>query len=444
MFGKRATILLLIAAALVFLMAGAAAAQAGYSGAPPSSIGQPLMREGDFAVKLVQALSLGTTRDEVEAENLLTQAGIMPKNGWMADYPMTPDIIGEIRATVHDAASSGKLNAGADTALTRVDDVLAQGGLPVSPDTESAQAEAADTAEAPAAPEYTGSAPEYPSTTVINNYYETEGPPTVTYYAPPPAYSYLYGWVSYPFWCSGVWFPGFFVLHDFHRTVFVDNRTVFVSNHFRDGTHHRFMRIDPVSRVRGNSFAGVRSTAGTMRGARTDGTFVRSGTGTFTRSATGTVTRSMPARAARDDFRTRSAGRQVSVPSPGGSVSAAPAARVAAPSRSPAWSGGIGTTRGVRTEQSGGSHGVFHGTRFFGVSRSEAATAPPAASRGFSSAPFRSSAPSSQFRTGSPGGSFSRSIGSMGSRGGSMGSVGSMGSRGGSMGSAGGMGSRRR
>ena len=45
----------------------------------------------------------------------------------------------------------------------------------------------------------------------------------VTYYAPPPDYYYLYSWVPYPFWCDEFWFGGFFILNDFHRSVFFDH-----------------------------------------------------------------------------------------------------------------------------------------------------------------------------------------------------------------------------
>ena len=192
-------------------------ADGGYASAGAPSIGQPLIREGDFAVKLALALSMGTSRDEVEAENQLSAAGITPKNGWIADYPVTPDIIDELHNAVRDAASSGKIQLSVDVALGRLNDVMSQTGLSI--DTQAGAK--TESAELPGPPSY-------PSSTVINNYYQTEGPPAVTYYAPPPDYSYLYGWVPFPFWCADVWFPGFFILHDFHRTVFIGNRLVFV------------------------------------------------------------------------------------------------------------------------------------------------------------------------------------------------------------------------
>ncbi|MBI5100452.1 MAG: hypothetical protein HZB33_01255, partial [Nitrospirae bacterium] len=66
-----------------------------YSEPPPVSA--PLIREGAFALKLAEALGLGHPESEVEAESMLGAAGVAPRNGWIADYPVTPDIIGELR-----------------------------------------------------------------------------------------------------------------------------------------------------------------------------------------------------------------------------------------------------------------------------------------------------------------------------------------------------------
>jgi len=243
--------------------ADAGNASAGNASAGTTPIGQSLIREGDFAVKLAPALSLGTSRDEVEAENQLLAAGITPKNGWIADYPVTPDIIDELHKTVRESASSGKIHLGVDLALQRLNEVMSQGGLPADMQAVS-KPESAEQMEPPS----------YPNSTVINNYYQAEGPPVVTYYAPPPDYSYMYGWVPYPFWCDGFFFSGFFILHDFHRTVFIDNRAFFVSNHFRDIRRQRIIRLDPVARIRGSNIAntgvirsrGAIPASGTIRG----------------------------------------------------------------------------------------------------------------------------------------------------------------------------------
>jgi hypothetical protein len=240
---------ILLLSIMLLLLPAMVAAQPEQANAGPPPIGQTLVREGDFAVRLEAALSLGTSRDEIEAENQLTQAGIMPKNGWIADYPVTPDIIDELYNAVRDAAASNKISLGVDVALQRLHDVVSQVGLSL----ETQSGGKAYSAE----PSGSQSSP---NSTVINNYYYNEGPPTVTYYTPPPDYYYMYGWVPFPFWCAGFRFSGFFILNDFHRAVIIDNRVVVVSNHFNDIRRHRVIRIDPVARRDGSTIANTRVT----------------------------------------------------------------------------------------------------------------------------------------------------------------------------------------
>ncbi len=45
-------------------------------------VAQPFVREGDFVIKLVEALKMGKAEDEAQAESLLVAAGIEPRNGW--------------------------------------------------------------------------------------------------------------------------------------------------------------------------------------------------------------------------------------------------------------------------------------------------------------------------------------------------------------------------
>ncbi|HEY3307237.1 MAG TPA: hypothetical protein VGJ93_02170 [Desulfuromonadaceae bacterium] len=216
----------------------------------PPPIGQQLVREGDLALKLVGVLAVGTAKDEIEAETMLGNVGIAPRNGWIADYPVTPDIIGELHKSVRNAAASNKISMGVDEALKRLDTVKTDLKVTVNPATKvTAEETKSRTAD------------NYPDQTVINNYYNNEGPPVVTYYAPPPDYYYLYAWVPFAFWWSDFWFPGFFVLRDFHRFAFVNNRAVFISNHFNDVRVHRVFRVDPVTRFRGRTFAGIGATS---------------------------------------------------------------------------------------------------------------------------------------------------------------------------------------
>ena len=211
---------------------------------PP--IAQKLVREGVFAVKLQSALGLGTAEDEVAAESRLGEVGIAPRNGWIADYPMTPDVVIEVQKAVGAAADAKKLSIGKDEALKGFHDVSAGVDLTVKPYTAGKNAEAKP-----------ATAVKYPDPTVIINYYINEGPPVVIYYDPPPDYYYLYAWVPCPFWWFGFWFPGFFVLRDFHRVVFLNSRVMFISNHFNDVRVHRVFRVDPVTRFSGRTFAGI-------------------------------------------------------------------------------------------------------------------------------------------------------------------------------------------
>jgi hypothetical protein len=216
-------------------------AQSEQTTAQAPSIEQTLVPEGDFAMKLVVSLKMGATETEAQAEDILSSVGIAPRNGWIGDYPVTPDIIGELQKAVVAAADSNKLPMGRDEALKAFQNLTAEFGLAVVPETSGKYSEN----EPPTSPEYV-------QPTVVNNYYYDEGPPVVTYYPPPWDYYYLYAWVPYPFWCSGFFFPGFFILHDFHRTVFFGHRTFVVTNHLFDHGTRRVVVIDPVRRMRGS------------------------------------------------------------------------------------------------------------------------------------------------------------------------------------------------
>jgi hypothetical protein len=235
-------IILFMAGLFLLLLPAVALAQSG--GPPP--VEQKLVREGDFAVRLASALGIATTEDEVQSESLLADVGIAPRNGWIADYPITPDIMGELQKAVGDAADANRLSLGRNEALKRLNSIAVVLGLSVSP----------YMGVSAYGVEPSGSQ-NYPNPQVINNYYYDQGPPVVTYYYPPPEFYYLYTWVPYPFWYSGFWFPGFFILHDFHKSIVINKRVIFVSNHYNDVRNHRVFRIDPVARFSGRTFAGI-------------------------------------------------------------------------------------------------------------------------------------------------------------------------------------------
>jgi hypothetical protein len=224
------------------------------STAQPPPIGQTLIREGDFAIRLVEVLKAGQAQSEAEAESILASVGIAPKNGWIADYPVTPDVIGELQTAVTEAAGSGKLAVNKDEAAKGFQDLIAQQGLPVKAEIQNQDAGVEQPYAEEAPPQ---DYPQYYEPSVIDNYFSDQGPPVVTYYPPPPDYGYLYAWVPYPFWYSGFWFPGFYCLHDFHKGFFVHGHRRFVSNHFWDSTTRGVGRIDPGRRRMGNSMANM-------------------------------------------------------------------------------------------------------------------------------------------------------------------------------------------
>lgn len=253
---KKMKKILFILLVLMFASSASAATQ-------PPPIAQNLVREGDFAIKLTEALNIGQAKDEAEAESTLASAGIAPKNGWIADYPVTPDIVGELENTIGIAADSGKLGMTKEEALKAFRTAAVELELSVIAEVPN------DYTEAP--PPTTS---EYAEPSVIDNYYGTEGPPVVTYYPPPPDYYYMYAWVPSPFWCSGFFFPGFFILHDFHRVVHHHGHAFIVTNHFRDWRTGRFSAIDPVrrdfrvSRNRGTPLVGGFHSSEARNGAR--------------------------------------------------------------------------------------------------------------------------------------------------------------------------------
>ena len=238
---------ILLLGLMLFLVPALGQAQPDQAGAGLPPISQQLVREGDFAVKLYAALGLGVVQDETEAESGLGKAAIIPRNGWIADYPVTPDIMGELQQSVGNAAANGNIALDRGEALRRLDAVATELSLGIRPQTAVSTGEAQDAT----------AAQDYPNPTVINDYYQDEGPPVVTYYSPPPDYYYLYGFIPYPFWCEGFWFPGYFILHDFYRSFHNHNRVSFVSNHFNDLRSHRVFRVDPVARFNGRTFAGI-------------------------------------------------------------------------------------------------------------------------------------------------------------------------------------------
>ncbi len=215
--------------------------------APP--VAQPLVREGDFAIRLASELDLGNPTEETVAEDMLITAGVVPSNGWLSDYPVTPEIIGQIQSSIAKAVAEGKLPMNSDEATRGLYSLTQQMDLPTPAGPWNA---------APPEGEQPPAAQSNP--TVINNYYNEEGPPIVTYYPPPYYDAYLYDWVPYPVFWFGFWFPGFYICHSF-TTVIVTRvgdfdhrgRRGIVSNRVIDPVTRRAAVVDPVSRMSAGS-----------------------------------------------------------------------------------------------------------------------------------------------------------------------------------------------
>lgn len=275
---------------LVSVLALLAIAGPGYGARPP--VEQPLIREGDFAVQLAKSFNLAPTDDEAQAENDLAAAGIAPRNGWIADYPVTPDIVAEIQDSASQAAKSGRLGMDKNTAVRTVQSVLSEMGLPISvagarndydqtapPREEYESSRSSSSSEyesrsSSSSRSYEAESPppayDYPE---VEDYYYDYGPPVVSYYVPPWDYAYLYSWVPWPFWWGGAWFGGYFMLNDFNVVVYNghrgywghggrnghgghngnnghdgNNRNHRISNHSTDA-NGRTARIDPANRL---------------------------------------------------------------------------------------------------------------------------------------------------------------------------------------------------
>jgi hypothetical protein len=96
---------------------------------PP--VAQPLVRQDDFAAKLAEALDLGTPVSGSAAESMLAGIGIALPNGWIADYPVSPQIVGQLQSSIQTAADLGKLEISPDEALAALQTVSDDFGLPV-------------------------------------------------------------------------------------------------------------------------------------------------------------------------------------------------------------------------------------------------------------------------------------------------------------------------
>lgn len=258
------------------------------------SIEQSLVPEGVFATQLVKALKLGPVTDEARAEKLLSSLGIEPENGWISDYPVTPAMLGDIEKSVAVASENRMIGLTKEQAIKSLDELKSSLGFDVTPRPsipskliknqgkqafyryDDAEGMAHFTDDYDSIPKQYRkdtkriSLPKWPQPTsetnvgvtetpgveyettlnpdYINQFYDNRGPPVVTYYSPPNHYAYLYTWIPYPFWSTGFYFPGYFILNNFHRRVFFNRKHFFVSRHVGDHRLHRHRMIKPATR----------------------------------------------------------------------------------------------------------------------------------------------------------------------------------------------------
>ncbi len=305
----------------VFCLFSASYGQDGENGAPPPTpstirtganlppVEQALVPEGVFAIQLAGALKLGPAPDEAKAEELLSGLGIEPKNGWITEYPVTPNVLGDVEKGISMACDKGKIAMTKDEALKLVGDVKAKLGLqvnlgpavPVGVTTKPGnttiysytdkQGVIHYTDEYDSIPkEYQGNVkvisnsaphgssneagdgmagipgPQYmpdPDPSAIDDYYYDQGPPVVTYYSPPDPYYYLYSWVPYPFWYTGYYFPGYFVLNNFRRNVYFNQQAYCVTHHNGTLAYSRPLGSGPVGGgLPGNSAQNLGASTG--------------------------------------------------------------------------------------------------------------------------------------------------------------------------------------
>ncbi|MFZ2447011.1 MAG: hypothetical protein WAW37_11690, partial [Syntrophobacteraceae bacterium] len=338
------------------------------SSSPP--IGQPLVREGDFAVELANSFGLATKADEAAAESALSSLGIIPRNGWIADYPITPDILAEIQDSAQQAAGSGQLGMSGDQAVARVKSVSAALGLPIV----VAAGESGGLDRVPPREDYYGESAD------LQGYYYDTGPPVVTYYPPPLDYGDMYSYVPSPFWWDGIGFGGFFVLNDFNVVV-VDKHHRHHHKGLKTVTNHVKNPDGHVTKVNAAARAGKDRGNVTRAAVRGPGAGAGLRTGNGQRGAGSAVTRDLDrgrrggTAANRDMDRSGIGGGTTRGGSSGRSSAGGPSSFGAAPSRQSMPSQGFNSQRssgggsgfqgatggGGRSFGGGGSGGSFGG-----------------------------------------------------------------------------------
>lgn len=197
--------IILVLAGTLLLPVPAVATQ--WSGHDERLIAPAVVTQGEFALRLAHTLAIPIADDAgpEEAMQSLAALGIEPLDGWTAvDAPMTPNLVGELRHAVTNAAAAGRLQVEPAAALAAFTELIADLRLPLPYEQPPGYAEQP--------PRYST----YCDRMALDHYYGAVGPPYYTYCPPPPHYYYMYSWVPSRFYWSGIFFSGFFVLRDVH------------------------------------------------------------------------------------------------------------------------------------------------------------------------------------------------------------------------------------
>jgi hypothetical protein len=225
-----------------------------------SAVSPAVVREGELALRMTEVLGLGRAWGEAGAESALAAAGIAPRNGWIADYPVTPDVLGELLESVALAAKAGSIPLLPDDAVTAFIGLALELGLPLPGDSAYAYG-------------YDGYYPANGAAcdaAIVERYYERYyaiGPPVISYCHPPARWAGLYYRVPFRFWLLGIRWSHYYILRDFHIVVHTGHRYYrqpvlvgyaavrtavagpkVISNHVRDNVSGEVRRIAPLTR----------------------------------------------------------------------------------------------------------------------------------------------------------------------------------------------------
>lgn len=237
---KRALIPLLAAALL--LIPALVAAQQPDEKSSVSAIDPVLVRQGDFAILLAEALHLGVVEREEEAIRHLEDGDIAPEDGWIADYPVTPEILAQLALTIGDAADSGAIALSRDEALGALQALAADFGLSIPDELVPRYARRYLRDDAY---DCRGS--------TISRYYDNYGPPVLSYCRPPYDYDALYDWRPYGSWWHGHYYPGYYLLHRFHLVIQVESKRPHHRRHLAKPhakSKHRHKKTGPHGGIR--------------------------------------------------------------------------------------------------------------------------------------------------------------------------------------------------